>query len=97
MGLQTGEAGLWSLAENIRDLSSLWVAILQEWEEMMCHSRVARCAEQSLKLREAPISERAGWEGRTKTHVGATDVTLGDPSPLLQPPVGTVSLSLSTC
>lgn len=78
---------LGSLAANIRDLSSLRMAILQEWEEMMCHSRVPGCAERSLKLREAPISEGGRLKGAPKSHMV---LTLGDPSPTLRPPVGAV-------
>lgn len=68
-----------SLVANIRDLSSLWVAISHKWEGMMCHLRVSGCVERSLELREAPISEgrRMGvGEGGAKTHMV---VTLGDP------------------
>lgn len=57
MGLQVGRVGRrvgqvgrgGSLAVNIRDLSSPWMAMVYEWEEMMCQSRVSGCAEQSLK------------------------------------------------
>lgn len=54
-----------------------------------------RLCGQSLGLREAPISQGMG-EGRggAKTHMV---VTLGDPLPIPQPPVGAVSPTLSTC